>query len=92
MLHSAPLALSLFAASFALQGPSRAPRLQAGLQVLRAATGAAAPITTTLLLPDLGPSATYPAFDAFSEAGVGTDGRTTYVATATLSGKVEMGM
>jgi hypothetical protein len=63
--------------------------LQAGLQVLRTATGA---ITTTLLLPGFGPSATHPAFDAFSEAGVGMDGRTTYVATATKSGKVEMGM
>jgi hypothetical protein len=76
MLHGAPLTL----------------RLQAGLHLLRTATGAAAPITTTLLLPGFGPSATHPAFDALSEAGAGTDGRTTYVATVTKSHRVDVGM
>jgi hypothetical protein len=49
-----------------------------------------APVTSTLLLPngaDLLDNHTF----TFSKAGVGADGRTTYVATASQSGEVEMG-
>jgi hypothetical protein len=87
MFQSTPLALYLFAAAFALQGLYRAFRLQLA-RVLMLTPAASAPVTTSLLLPNdnLGDSLPF----TFSEAGVGSDGRTTYVATQSQSGAVDM--
>jgi hypothetical protein len=47
-----------------------------------------APVTTSLLLPGNLAVSDLPV--TFSEAGVGADGRTTYVGSLSTSGKVEM--